>query len=53
MRNLETKKQKKTKAVEMVNALAFNLMSSSVNSACIWIHHQPKVPAEAKKFRKF
>lgn len=37
----------------IMNLFAFALMVSSVNSACWWIHHQPKVPKEAKKYRKF
>lgn len=39
--------------VGFANACAMAAMTSSVNTACIWAHHQPKVPEEAKSFRKF
>lgn len=39
--------------ISIANLFAFAVMVSSVNSACMWIHHQPKVPEEAKKYRKF
>lgn len=39
--------------VALVNMCAMTMMISSVNSACIWLHHQPEVPEEAKSFRKF
>lgn len=39
--------------INLANVLAFALMISSVNVTCGWIHHQPKVPDEAKRYRKF
>lgn len=39
--------------VALANAGAMAVMTSSVNTACIWALHQPKVPEEAKGFRKF
>lgn len=39
--------------INLANVLAFGMMISSVNSTCYWIHHQPKVPDEAKRYRKF
>lgn len=39
--------------IKLTNLLAVVLMISTVNSTCHWIHHQPKVPEDAKKYRKF
>lgn len=33
-----------------VNAMAMMLVVQTVNSACVWIVHQPEVPREAKKY---
>ena len=38
---------------KMLNAIALTVAVMSVNSACLWFHHQPEVPAELKRFRKF
>ncbi len=43
----------KYSGVAMLNAVALLMAVQTVNSACWWIHHQPKVPAELQKFRKF
>lgn len=45
--------QTKGNLIKLANRCAFELMVSSVNATCHWIHHQPKVPEEAKKYRKF
>ncbi|MCM1251939.1 MAG: cyclic lactone autoinducer peptide [Clostridium sp.] len=45
--------QTKGGLMKLMNTCAFALMVGSVNSACAWIHHQPVVPEDAKKFRKF
>lgn len=45
--------KKKFNLVTFANLFAFALMISSVNTTCLWIHHQPEVPAEAKQYRKF
>lgn len=44
---------KKCNLISFANLCAFTLMVASVNSACHWIHHQPKVPEDAMKYRKF
>lgn len=53
MKKAILKLQKKVNILGVLNALAFALMVGSVNATCLWIHHQPKVPDEAKKYRKF
>lgn len=35
------------------NLFALTLMVVSVNSACHWLTHQPQVPEDAMKYRKF
>lgn len=42
-----------TKIWRMVNALALFLAIISVESTCVWVHHQPKVPEEFYKRKKF
>lgn len=39
--------------IKVVDALAFVLVVQSVNSACLWHFHQPEIPSEALKLRKF
>ena len=39
--------------VFMLNALALLVAAQNVNAACAWLQHQPEVPEEAKRFRKF
>ncbi|MCM1243060.1 MAG: cyclic lactone autoinducer peptide [Roseburia sp.] len=39
--------------INLMNHCAHALMVSSANSTCYWVHHQPEVPEEVKKFRKF
>lgn len=43
---------KKDKFFTMLNAFAMVLAVQSLNSACLWFVHQPKVPAELAKFKK-
>ncbi len=43
----------KCSLIKLTNILAVGLMISTVNATCHWIHHQPEVPADAKKYRKF
>lgn len=45
--------KQKCNVINIANLFAFALMISSLNSTCNWIHHQPRVPEEAKKYRKF
>ena len=44
---------KKYGCMAMMNAVAIAMAIQTVNSTCGWFHHQPEVPAELKKFRKF
>lgn len=53
MKKTINKVQTKGSLINLANRCAFELMVSSVNTTCHWIHHQPKVPEEAKKYRKF
>lgn len=53
MKRILQKLTNKCNVVNLVNVLAFAVMISSVNSTCWWIHHQPEVPNEAKRYRKF
>lgn len=53
MKKISQKPQAKHGIVNVANRCAFGLMVGSVNSACCWIHHQPKVPEAAMKYRKF
>lgn len=39
--------------VNMMNLCAMAVVICSVNATCFWVHHQPEVPEEAKRFRKF
>lgn len=43
----------KNKMAAMMNLLALSMVIQTVNSTCFWIHHQPKVPDSAKKYRRF
>ncbi|MFR3727244.1 cyclic lactone autoinducer peptide [Lacrimispora sp.] len=43
----------KLSVVNVMNLCALAVAVYSFNVACFWAHHQPKVPEEAKKFRKF
>ena len=53
MKKAVDKVQGKGGLMNLANRCAFELMVSSVNSACCWLHNQPEVPEEAKKYRKF
>lgn len=37
----------------LVSAFALMITTLNVNTTCYWIIHQPKLPKEAKKLRKF
>lgn len=45
--------QTKAGLFNVLNFLAIATVISSVNSTCNWVHYQPDMPEEAKKFRKF
>ncbi len=40
-------------AMALVNSFALALAIQTVNTACAWIYHQPEVPEDLKKMRKF
>lgn len=39
--------------VKIANVCALALAAYTINVACYWFHHQPDVPEDAKRFRKF
>lgn len=41
------------KLVRVATTLANAMLTSAANSRCAFVYHQPKQPAELKKFRKF
>ena len=41
------------KCGKVLASLALSVTSVNVNSACLWINGQPKLPKDAKKLRKF
>lgn len=43
----------KCSVVNMANLFAMAMVIYTVNATCAWAHHQPEVPEEAMKFRKF
>lgn len=43
----------KKSMVNMVNKVTLSLAADSVNSACIWVMHQPEVPQEMKEYKKY
>ncbi len=45
--------QKKCNMVNLMNLCALGILIGSINTACAWVHHQPEVPEEAKRFRRF
>ena len=38
---------------KVANMLAMAMVLYTANAACIWAHHQPEVPEDVRKFRKF
>lgn len=53
MKKLYQLLKKKCTVVNLMNLCALALLLQSVNTTCVWAHHQPNVPEEAKRFRKF
>lgn len=39
-------------ALKVINSIALFLAVVSVNSTCVWVHHQPRVPSELRFKRK-
>ncbi len=44
---------RKNGAMNIINKCAKAMAVYTANSACMWAAHQPKVPQEVRKFRKF
>lgn len=42
----------KVNVCSVINAVALFLAIDTVNSACMWIMYQPKVPKEMEEYRK-
>lgn len=36
-----------------LNAMAMLTVIQNANAGCFWVDHQPEVPEEARRFRKF
>lgn len=53
MRKISDFLKAKCSLIGLANLCAMALMINSVNAACNWLHHQPKVPEDAMKYRKF
>ncbi|NLL80377.1 MAG: cyclic lactone autoinducer peptide [Clostridiales bacterium] len=53
MKNLVKKLRTRYNGIQLCNLLALGLIFYTANSACMWVIHQPKMPENAKKFRKF
>lgn len=52
--NMKWKFKKFTRfsALNAINTIALFLAVVSVNSTCVWVHHQPRVPSELQLKRK-
>jgi cyclic lactone autoinducer peptide len=53
MKKLMNSVRGKFMPVRIMNLFAFAVALYSFNVTCMFAHHQPKVPEEAKMFRKF
>ncbi len=53
VKNLLTKLKNRNWAVIALNAMALLTVIQNVNAGCGWIDHQPEIPEEAKRFRRF
>lgn len=53
MKKLMNNVRGKFTPVIVMNYFAFAVALYSFNVTCMFAHHQPKVPDEAKMFRKF
>ncbi len=53
LHNAWGKLKSKNWALLALNAMALITVVQNVNSGCAWLNHQPQVPEEAKRFRKF
>ena len=39
--------------ITALNAMALVAVIHNVNAGCFWVDHQPEVPKEARRFRRF
>lgn len=53
MKDSKQKATVKKSMADVVNKVALSLAVDSVNSACIWVMHQPEVPQEMKEYKKY
>lgn len=37
----------------VLNCMALSIVALNAQQCCYWFYHQPEMPAEADKFRKF
>lgn len=44
---------KEKKIWDVTNTLAIAIVALGAQQRCYWFFHQPEIPAEADKFRKF
>lgn len=47
------KKLKMKKMFSVLNCLALSMVVAGVQQCCYWVFHQPELPVEADKYRKF
>ena len=53
IRSVVKKMKGKNWTMLALNALAMAAVIQNMNAGCIWLDHQPEVPEEARRFRKF
>lgn len=53
MKKMISATKSKLSIVYTMNICALAIASYTINVTCFWAHHQPKVPEEAKRLRKF
>lgn len=51
--NVMKKTNEKKMLAKTLSSVATAVLTSAANSRCAFVYHQPKQPAELKKFRKF
>lgn len=53
MKKIVNMMSQKCSFISLANLFAFTLMVVTVNSTCHWLYHQPQIPEDAMKYRKF
>ncbi len=53
MRKMLDSLRGKMSVVKAMNLCALLVAAYTINVTCLWAHHQPEVPEEAKKLRNF